>query len=126
VELFRNFEALSHRATRHHYRASGILEDVRLVDAVDSVQTSLEQAKRQNARAEIFDLGLARFRVLRVPDLHAAETPPPPVDMWRTTDAAQRFDERTTQYRGARMAQEVMHAGFMKLDEAEPRRFGLA
>ena len=40
--LFSNFDWLSRHATRHHYEERGLLDAVSLVDAVDSVQASVE------------------------------------------------------------------------------------
>jgi Zn-dependent protease with chaperone function len=121
--LFVDFEALSQAATRRHYEHSGLLKGVDLVDAVDSVRLSWQREERRQALATMFDLGVARFRPLKVPALAREAAPVAQFQAWRFPDALERFDERVKQRVAAFVAQEVIHSEYGVFD---PAPFGLS
>jgi len=123
LDLFVNFEALSQSATRRHYEDRGLLEGVDLVDAVESVRLSWRHEERQQALATIFDLGVARFRPLKVPAVAEGVAPVGEFQAWRLPDALERFDQRVNQRAAAFVAQEVFHSEYGIFD---PARFGLS
>jgi len=120
--LFRDIDAVSRNATRHHYEERGVADEVSLVDAVDSVQASVGREARQQALLSIFEFGVSRFRPLRVPEPGVEDTPAVEIQTWRFPDALERFDDRMMQRTKAFAAQEAFHAGYRGID---PALFGL-
>jgi hypothetical protein len=99
-----------------------VLDEVSLVDAEDSVQSSLGREERQQALLTIFQFGVSRFRPLKVPEPGGAEPPAAEIQTWRFPDALQRFDDRMMQRTKAFAAHELFHAGYRGIDGAQ---FGL-
>jgi Zn-dependent protease with chaperone function len=122
VRLFGDFEALSRHATRHHYEERGLLDEVSLVDALDSVQASLGREERQKALFAIYEFGVSRFRPQRIPEPGPGAAPAAEVQKWRFPDALQRFDDRMNQRIKAFAAHELFHAGYRGVDAS---KFGL-
>jgi Zn-dependent protease with chaperone function len=122
VRLFNDFDALSRLATRHHYEARGVLDEVSLVDALDSVQASRGREERQTALFTIYSFGIARSRPQRLPEPGAPEPPAADVQTWRFPDALERYDDRMTQRTKSFVAHELFHAGYRGFNSAE---FGL-
>lgn len=121
ARLFHDFDTLSRNATRHHYESSGILEEVRLVEAQASLQASVEREVRQQALFSIFEFGISKFRPLRVPASadrpHAAEKREP------FPDALERFDDYVLQGARAFAVSEAVQSGYTGI---EPTQFGVS
>ena len=122
LRLFRDLDALSRLATRHHYEDRGVLDEVSLVDALDSVRASLGREERQKAMFTIYNYGIAKSRPQQLPELGAPETPAADVQTSRVPDALERYDESTTQRTKSFVAHELFHAGYRGF---EPAEFGL-
>jgi len=121
VQLFGDFDGLCRLATRHHYEDRGVLEDVRLVEAVDAVRDSVGREERLRALVAAFDFGICRFRTVRLPT-DTSEPPAEKVENWRFPDALERFDDRVRQRAKGFVAQEALRCGY---DIDDPSQFGL-
>ena len=123
VRLFRDFDALSRLATRHHYDERGVLDGVSLVDALDSVHASIGREERQRALFTIYRFGVSRFRPQRLPQPGAVPSPAPEFQASRFPEALHGFDDRMNQRTKSFVAHELIHAGHRGVDPAE---FGLS
>jgi hypothetical protein len=123
--LFHDFDWLSRHATRHHYEERGLLDEVRLVDAVESVQASVGRDERQQALQVIFDAGVSRYRGLTLAWPSTPQTPAPVTGGHTPAapDAVDRFNDLVKQHTMAVAAQELLRT---ECGAFEPAPFGLS
>jgi len=121
--LFQNFDWLSRHATRHHYEERGVLDEMRLVDPVESVHSGIDREERQQSLHAIFDLGVSRYRGLTLawPSATSSRAFATPASL--QVDAVERYNDLVKQRTLAFVAQQLLH---VECEVVEPASFGLS
>jgi hypothetical protein len=120
--LFHDFDWLSRHATRHHYEERGLLDEVSLVDAVESVHAGVDREERQQALHAIFDLGVSRYRGLTLPWPSATPSPVPAAQASLRADTIEQYNDLVKQRTQAFVAQQLL---LVECGVADPASFGL-